>query len=125
MGFCPVENGDGAVKGGAAYTNWRGWALPQPNVIRIIGATVGTTSFLAVVSRRSQAAFITAYTRSAAYRSDTASCSAFLVRAAAWIIDAIGRANLCCRALGYLGGEGCIFRERLTRSLERDLDKHD
>jgi hypothetical protein len=57
-----VENGDGAVKGGAAYTNWRGWALPQPNVIRIIGATVGTTSFLAVVSRRSWAAFITAYT---------------------------------------------------------------
>jgi hypothetical protein len=42
------------------------------------------------------------------------------------IIDAIGKANLCCRALGYLGGEeGCIFRECLTRSLERDLDKHD
>jgi hypothetical protein len=46
--------------------------------------------------------------------SDTAGCSAILERAAAWIIDAIGNANLCCRALGYLGRKRVAFSESVS-----------
>ena len=120
-----AENSDGTVKGGAAYTNWRWWAPPKPNDIRISVATVGTTSFLAVISRGCREAFIACM---------HPQCSLHVRHSRLQCIFGEGRSmDYRCywqRKLVLQGTwvsweeEGCIFRERLARSLERDLDKH-